>query len=113
MKLSINYITTLAIIALSTTNAFAQKRTETIKVSGNCDMCARNIEKAAKAAGANKAKWNTDTHQLSITYNASATSTDSIQKQIANVGYDTEKYTGSMDAYNKLHECCKYENKRK
>lgn len=112
MKKSIIYIT-LTIAALGNSTLFAQKRTERIKVSGNCEMCARNIEKAAKTAGANKAEWNTDSHILTVTYKTSATTADSIEKRIAQVGYDTEKYTGNMDAYNNLHECCKYENKRK
>jgi copper chaperone CopZ len=112
MKTPIIYIA-LTLAAMSNSNAFAQKRTDKIKVSGNCEMCARNIEKAAKTAGASKAAWNTDSHILTVTYKTSVTTTDSIEKQIAKVGYDTERYSGSMDAYNNLHECCKYENKRK
>ena len=112
MKSFIKYVA-MSTAIMSTTTTFAQKRTEKIQVSGNCDMCANKIAKAAKDAGASKATWNSETHILNVTYNASVTSTDSIQKQIAKVGYDTEKYTATMEAYNNLHECCKYENKRK
>lgn len=37
---------------------------------------------------------------------------DEIQKNIASVGYDTEKYRGDDKAYEELHECCKYERRK-
>jgi len=93
--------------------AHAQTIKEQIKVSGNCGMCAGKIEKAAKEAGAKKASWDKETKVLSVTYNAAKTSNDAIQKKVADAGYDTEKYTADMEVYNKLHNCCQYENKRK
>ncbi len=93
--------------------AFAQSKTETIKVSGNCDMCEKTIETAAKKAGATTAKWDEDTKVLTVSYDESKTSNDAIQKKVASVGYDTEKYAGDEKAYKKLHKCCQYENKRK
>lgn len=92
---------------------FAQTTTETIKVSGNCGMCEKTIETAAKKAGAATAKWDEDTKVLSVTYDAAKTSNDAIQKAVANSGYDTEKYAGDDKAYKKLHSCCQYDNKRK
>lgn len=96
-----------------TATIFAQSKTEKINVSGNCGMCAKKIEAAAKDAGAGEAKWNQKKKVLTVTYDAAATSGDAIQKKVADAGYDTEKYTGSMEAYNNLHDCCKYDNKRK
>lgn len=93
--------------------AFAQTQTETIKVSGNCGSCQKHIETAAKDAGAEKAKWDKKTKILTVTYDASKTSNDAIQKKIASVGYDTEKYAGDEKAYNNLDECCQYDNKKK
>ena len=92
---------------------YAQTKTETIKVSGNCGTCKKHIEKAAKEAGADVAKWDKKTKILSVTYDASKTSNDAIQKKVASVGYDTEKYTGDIKAYNALDECCQYEGKKK
>jgi periplasmic mercuric ion binding protein len=92
--------------------AFAQTQKETIKVSGNCGMCAKKIEAAAKDAGATKAKWDEETKILTVSYKASKTSNDAIQKKIAEVGYDTEKYTADEAVYKALHGCCQYDNKR-
>lgn len=91
----------------------AQTIKETIKVSGNCGTCEKHIENAAKAAGADKAKWNKDTKVLTVSYDSKKTSNDAIQKKIAAVGYDTEKYPGDNKAYNSLDECCQYDRKSK
>lgn len=92
--------------------SFAQSVTEKIKVSGNCGMCEKKIEAAAKDAGARKADWDKSSKILTVKYDQKETSNDAIQKKVAETGYDTEKYTASMEAYNKLHSCCQYDNKR-
>ena len=61
--------------------AGAQTKTESIKVSGNCGSCRKHIETAAKAGGAGKAEWDKKTKILTVTYNASKTSNDAIQKK--------------------------------
>ncbi len=93
--------------------ASAQSKTETIKVAGNCGMCQKHIESAAKKAGATEAKWNKKTKELTVSFDASKTSDDAIQKAVAASGYDTEKYAGDEKAYNGLDECCQYEGKKK
>jgi len=93
--------------------ASAQSKTETIKVSGNCGMCQKHIESAAKKAGATEAKWNKKTKELTVSFDQSKTSDDAIQKAVAASGYDTEKYAGDEKAYNGLDECCQYEGKKK
>lgn len=92
---------------------FAQSaiKKETIKVWGNCGMCKKNIEKAAKSAGASSAIWNEDSKQLKLTYNTSKTSAEKIQQTIADAGYDTQDKTASDEAYNNLHTCCQYDRK--
>ena len=92
--------------------ASGQVKTETIRVSGNCGTCEKHIEKAAKDAGAEKANWNKKTKILTVTYDASKTSNDAIQKKIASAGYDTEKYVGDETAYSNLDECCQYDGKK-
>jgi periplasmic mercuric ion binding protein len=84
---------------------------ETIKVWGNCGMCKKTIEKAAKTAGATSANWNEETKELKVTYASSKTSNNNIQQAIAKAGYDTEGFTASNAAYDKLHGCCKYDRK--
>ena len=48
---------------------------------------------------------------MEVSYDSTKINLDAIQKHIANVGYDNDKYKGDETAYNNLHECCKYERK--
>ncbi|MGZ5190579.1 MAG: heavy-metal-associated domain-containing protein [Flavisolibacter sp.] len=90
-------------------SAFAQTKTEKIKVSGECGMCKTKIEKAAKTGGANYAVWDVDTKELTVKYSSSSSNSAKIQKAIAETGYDTEKVKATQEAYDKLHSCCKYD----
>jgi len=83
-------------------------KTETIKVSGNCDMCKARIEKAAKIDGVSKAEWNKDSKMLALTYDPAKTNVDAIGKKVAAAGHDTEKVKATDTAYDKLPSCCKY-----
>jgi copper chaperone CopZ len=87
-------------------------KTETIKVWGNCESCQARIEKAAKVDGVSKANWDSDTKLLTVVYNPSKISNDDIQKKVAAVGHDTEKFKGDDKAYSKLPGCCKYDRKK-
>lgn len=95
-------------IALSIAS-FAQEKSETIPVSGNCGMCESKIEKAAKEAGASSAEWSSETKILTVKYNSSTTNAAKIQQAIAKAGYDTRDVKASDEAYKKLHACCQYE----
>lgn len=105
------------LLVFSAFTASAQKKAdptqkkETFKVWGECGMCKKNIEKAAKDSGATTANWDTDSKQLTITYNTTRTSNQKIQQAIAAAGYDTRDLTADNTAYDKLHECCKYDRK--
>ena len=105
----------LAIAAFSLpTISFAQKaKSETFNVSGECGMCKKKIEKAAKEAGASSAVWNQQTKLLKVSYNVSNTSVSTIQQKIASVGYDTPQYKSTDEAYNALEECCQYARESK
>jgi copper chaperone CopZ len=92
--------------------AIAQNPT-TIKVAGNCGMCKKNIEKAAKSAGASTASWDKVAKVLTVSFDAAKTSVDKIEASIAGAGYDTEHKEASIEAYKKLDECCQYERKPK
>jgi len=102
---------TLLFISLT---GFAQKSknsSENIKVWGNCGMCKKTIETAAKSAGVTEANWNEETKILAVSYNPSKADNKKIQKAIAAVGYDTQDFTAPDDAYSSLHECCQYDRK--
>ena len=103
-------ILSIALICCSVATAsFAQTKTETFKVSGNCGMCETKIEKAAKTAGATYAEWNKDTKIITVKYNSSSSNLAKIQKSIAQAGYDNAGAKTTNDVYNKLHACCQYE----
>lgn len=89
--------------------AVAQTSTETYKVSGNCGMCKKAIEKAAKEAGATEAAWDKDTKELTVTYKSSTTNAAKIQQKVADAGYDNVGFKSTLEAYSKLPGCCKYE----
>ena len=86
----------------------ASTKTETLKVSGNCDMCKARIEKAAKIEGVSKADWDTKSKILSVTFDPAKTNMDLIGKKIAAVGHDNGKVKASDKAYAALPGCCKY-----
>ena len=105
----ITIIALLAVVFTSNNSAFAANpKTETLKVSGNCDMCKARIEKAAKIDGVTKAEWNKKDKMLTATFDLAKTNIDAIGKKIAEVGHDNDKAKATDAAYNKLHSCCKY-----
>ncbi len=107
-----NLLLSFVLIAFTSVIAFGQNSSK-IKVAGNCSMCKKNIETAAKAAGALTAAWDKSTKLLTVTYDAATTSTDKMEASIASAGYDTEHQTASAEAYSKLDECCQYDRAAK
>lgn len=110
------FILSFAFILFSALTVSAQKKDptqkkETLKVWGECGMCKKTIEKAAKDSGAATANWDTGSKLLTITYNTNKTSNQKIQQAIATAGYDTRDLTADNAAYDKLHDCCKYDRK--
>jgi hypothetical protein len=97
-----------ALFCCSTLSAQVQK--DTVRVWGNCGMCQKTIVTAAKSAGASEANWDTETKILTVSY-ASATNLSKIEQSVAAAGYDTRHFSGSTEAYKKLHGCCQYDRK--
>lgn len=107
-------ITALFIFALFGYFAFGQDAStevkEKFKVYGNCDMCKKKIDAAAKSVdGVTSAKWSVSAKTITVKYDSSKTDLDSIKKAIAKAGYDTEEFRAKDETYNELHSCCKYE----
>ncbi|NOR76551.1 MAG: ATPase [Draconibacterium sp.] len=89
---------------------FAADKTEKFEVKGNCGMCEKRIEKAAlEVDGVSKADWDKETKKLEVVFDDAKTNVDKVQKTVAKVGHDTEKYKAPDDVYNKLPGCCLYE----
>jgi len=105
MKLKYFFI---VMMSFCSATLFAQSKTDTVKVWGNCDDCKETIEKAAKEAGAVSADWNMDNYLLVINYAADKTSMLDIEKSVAAVGYDTQDVKADDAAYKKLPKCCRY-----
>lgn len=105
----ITIIAVLAFVFNSNNSAIAANpKTETLKVSGNCDMCKARIEKAAKIDGVTKAEWNKKDKTLTATFDPAKTSIDAIGKKIAEAGHDNDKAKATDKAYDKLPGCCQY-----
>ncbi len=86
-----------------------QPRTAEFKVSGKCEMCKARIEKAAKTDGVISAVWDVETKILKVEYLPSKIKLETIHRNIARVGHDTETEKADDEVYNKLPACCKYE----
>ncbi|MGN6617982.1 MAG: heavy-metal-associated domain-containing protein [Ilyomonas sp.] len=105
------YLMLLVAFLFTSVFSFAQTKTDTIKVYGNCGMCKDRIETAAKDAGATSADWNEETELLVVNYDATATNNKKIQEKIASVGHDTQDVKAPDSVYNKLEKCCQYKRK--
>ena len=80
-------------------------------VRGNCGMCKKTIEKAVnKVEGVASANWDVDKKKIDVSFDDTKTDAMAIHNAIAASGYDTEKVTGSEEAYSNLPGCCKYEH---
>ncbi len=102
-----SFDTTLS--AQTSVKTSGQKKTETIKVWGNCELCKARIEKAVKEEGVESASWDQKTKLLTVTFEPSKTTIDALEKKIALAGHDTEKYRADDKVYNALPSCCHYE----
>lgn len=105
----------IVVLLLSVIISHAQiknAKIDTLKVSGNCEMCKKTIEKAGNKKKVAKVVWNTDTKLATVTYDTKKTNSDAVLKRIALSGYDNEKYFAPDNAYANLHGCCKYERKK-
>lgn len=105
-------LTLIVAFAISAVAAQSNEKTETIKVNGECGMCKNRIQTALKLNGISAAVWNVDTKQLTVTYDSAVITSDAIQKKVAAVGHDTEKYAAPDEVYNKLPGCCLYERRK-
>jgi hypothetical protein len=103
------------IVAFSITLA-AQGNTVRIasfKAYGNCSQCKSRIENALKIKEVKRVQWIKSNKMVTVAYSPSAITVDSLQKRVAAVGHDTEKFKALDSVYSELPECCKYRNKTK
>jgi copper chaperone CopZ len=80
-----------------------------IEVDGVCGMCKVRIEKAAlDTKGVKSAVWNQENHYLNLIFDERKTNVQQICENIAEAGHDTRMITATDEAYNSIHDCCKY-----
>ena len=103
----------IALFAMSFSPIIAQQAsnviTDSIHVNGACGMCKSRIEKNLKMEGVTSASWNKETKILIVSYDPDKITNDAIQKKMASVGHDTEKYRAEDSTYEKLPGCCHYD----
>jgi len=96
-------------MAMKDGSKMAKMEDQMIKISGNCDLCKERIETAAKSVGGViTAKWSAEKQMLNVVFDPNKTNSDNIQKAIAKVGHDTEKFKATDETYKQLPECCLY-----
>lgn len=97
-------------VSMSSQNKNAKTKFE---VDGVCGMCKVRIETAAlKTKGVKSATWDVKTHMLSLIIDERKTDAKKVQKNIAAVGHSTKELECSIEAYNNLDPCCKYNDKQ-
>ncbi|TXK73789.1 heavy-metal-associated domain-containing protein [Mesonia sp. HuA40] len=79
-------------------------------VRGNCGMCKKTIENAARSVdGVASAEWNRTQKRIAIQYDAQKADAMGVQEAIAAAGYDTERIAADENAYKNLPDCCQYD----
>lgn len=111
LKIMKKAIFSLSIMFLfGTMTLFSQEKNEKFEVKGNCGMCEKTIETAAKSVdGVMSADWSQETKIMTLSYDESKTDVKKVQMAIANAGYDTPMHKAKDEVYSKLPGCCKYD----
>jgi len=105
----------LVLVAFVSLNSVAQDKPSknkkvVFKVSGNCGMCEKRIEKATfSVAGVKDAEWHVDCQDIHLVIDETKCSKEDVAKAIAKVGHDTQFVKAEDSVYEKLHGCCQYE----
>ncbi len=95
--------------SISSLNAqIKNQKTETVKISGNCVICEKNIAKAGTFKKIAFVQWNHDTKLASLVYDSTKTTKSEILNRIAQAGYESDGFPASQTAYDGLMDCCKY-----
>ena len=104
----------LLLVSFASCNAQIKNETSiTERISGNCGMCKKTIEKAGSIKNEAEVNWNKETKLATITFDAKKTTKDAVLKRIALAGYDSDKFLAPDEAYNDLAGCCQYDREAK
>lgn len=94
-------------------SVFSQKKTKKVEktsfeVTGVCKMCKARIENAALIKGVKLAEWDKNTQLLTVVFNNTKTSAETIHQAVSDAGHDTKELKAPDEAYKKLPACCAY-----
>jgi outer membrane receptor for ferrienterochelin and colicins len=104
-----NYLYILVFTILSV-QIGAQTSTIVLHVKGNCNMCTERIEKTAEEQrGVESAMYFLEEQLLYLEVNQERFDLAGLEKQLANVGHDTENFKASDEIYQSLPGCCRYD----
>ena len=95
--------------ALNSSAQLENQRTDTVRISGNCGMCERTIEKAGSEKGVSAVDWDMDSGIAVVSYDSTRTTIDAILQRVADAGYDNERFRAPDKVYDNLHGCCQYD----
>lgn len=85
-------------------------KNEVFTVYGNCGMCEKTIEGSLNEVnGVTHADWDKETDQMTVSFNHTIITLDTIKQKIADVGYDSDSHRAKNEVYNNLPGCCQYE----
>lgn len=82
--------------------------TATFRVDGTCGQCKQRIEKSLKIKGIRTAKWDVNTHMLTVTYDPAIYKLEDLHTKMAALGHDTELKKADDKVYKALPDCCHY-----
>lgn len=102
-------IAVVVLLSISVNAQIKNKKTETVKISGNCEMCKKKIETAGSIKKVAAVEWDVNSKIAKLTYDSSKTNPDEILSRIAKAGYDSDKFLATEEQYKKLHTCCQYD----
>lgn len=102
----------MLLVSLLYTAQTKNAKTETVKISGNCDMCKSTIEKSGNVKNVATVNWDETSKMATLTYDSLKTNQQEILKRIANAGYDSESFYAPDDVYAKLPSCCQYKRNK-
>lgn len=110
MKTQFKILTAFLFFAFFSLTASAQKKiqTDTLSVTGVCEMCEKRIEKAAFIKGVKLTEWDKEAQRLTVIYKTKRTNLDEIATAVAQAGHDNGKKKAPKEAYAKLPDCCAY-----
>jgi copper chaperone CopZ len=114
---NVSFLIVIVLLMASASSAVAQSAaprlpkvmTDTLTVTGVCEMCQARIEEAVRyVSGVKFAAWDKETQQLHVVYKTKRTDRQAIGQALAQVGHDSEVKTASDEAYQTLPGCCRY-----